>query len=291
MLLHEPSASPRGRLVAGCMVAAAVQMVVALSLATAVPDAVTDPPAPLVLQIAVLPPSPASAIAIPAEATLRDFAPPDPAQLEPMPPAAAVPDTATALLEPSQIQSLAAPPQVLGLDAPRAAPAELPAAPAAPHRTPRTARPADPVRPPIRAVLHRTPLQPGPQAGTVSSRAPAGDAPAAEPAPAAVPLAAPSRAGLDSYEGHLKSVIQAALRYPPAAAMMGRDGRARVAFSISDARAVDIRLLRGTGSSQLDEAALAAMRQAAYPRPPAEIGARSMAMLVWVEFSRPDAEE
>ncbi len=295
MLLREPSASPSGRLVAGCMMAATMQMTVALFLATAVPDAVTSPPAPLAVQIAMLPPSPPGASATPVEATLRDVAPPDPTPLESLPQAPAVPDTATAPSEPPPIQGLLASPPAVGPDAPRAPPAELPAAPAAPHTKPRSARLADPVRPPIRAVLHRTRLQPTPQAGTMAPRAPAGDAlpaqPASAAAPLAVPPAAPSRAGLDSYEGRLKSAIQAALRYPPAAAMMGRDGRARVAFSISDARAADIRLPHGTGSSQLDEAALAAVRQAAYPRPPAEIGTRSLAMLVWVEFSRPDAEE
>ena len=286
-MLHEPSASPRGRLVASCMAAAALQMTVALSLLSLAPEATPDPPAPLALQIAMLPPPPAASR---AEATLRDVAPPGPTPPEPMPPDPAVPDTANAPPEPSSIRNLLAPPPAAAPDVPPAAPAELlpvPTLPAVSRPVHRTARLADPVRLPIRAVPRSAASRPA----TVASRVPAADALPAQPASAVAPPAAPSRAGLDSYEGRLKSAIQAALRYPPAAAMMGRDGRARVAFSISDARAADIRLVRGTGSSQLDEAALAAVRQAAYPRPPAEIGARSLAMLVWVEFSRPDAEE
>lgn len=290
-MLHEPFGSPRGRLVAGCMAAAALQMTVALSLLFLAPDAAPDPPAPLALQIAMLPPPPAAS---PAEATLRDVAPPGPTPPESMPPDPAVLDTAIAPPEPSSIRSLLAPPPAAAPDVLPAAPAELlpiPTLPAVSRPVRRTARLADPVRLPIHAV----PRSAASRAAIVASRAPAADALPAQPAfaaapPAALP-AAPSRAGLDSYEGRLKSAIQAALRYPPAAAMMGRDGRARVAFSISDARAADIRLLRGTGSSQLDEAALAAVRQAAYPRPPAEIGTRSLAILVWVEFNRPDAEE
>ncbi len=286
-MLRESAASPRGRLVAGCVVAAAVQMVVALSLLSLAPHAAPDPPAPPALQIAMLPPPP---VAPAAEAALRDVAPPGPTPPEPMPPNPAVPDTAVVPPEPSSVQSLLAPPPAAAPDATPAAPEELlpvPALPAVPRTVHRTARLADPVRLPVRAVPRAAASRPA----IVASGASAADAPAPQPAFAAAAPAAPSRAGLDSYEGRLKSAIQAALRYPPAAAMMGRDGRARVAFSISDARAADIRLLRGTGSSQLDEAALAAVRQAAYPRPPAEIGARSMAMLVWVEFSRPDTEE
>ena len=105
------------------------------------------------------------------------------------------------------------------------------------------------------------------------------------PSPAAP---APSRAGIDSYEGRLRAAIQAALRFPPAAAMMGSGGRARVSFTIRDARPDAIRLVRGTGSPQLDSAALAAVREAVYPPPPAGIVGREMPMLVWVEFDHTD---
>jgi hypothetical protein len=76
-MLREPSAPPRGWFTAGCAAAAAIQMTAALLLAAAVPDAVTNPPAPFALQIAVLPAAPLAAVATPAEATPSKVAPPD----------------------------------------------------------------------------------------------------------------------------------------------------------------------------------------------------------------------
>ncbi|MGI4978627.1 MAG: TonB family protein [Janthinobacterium lividum] len=240
------------------------------------------------------PPPVAVTIAILARPALpTPVAPPPPAALPALPPDVP-PMPAPTLPQPPAAQDVLALPPDAGFDAPEAPHAEqaadsrLPATPAPPHPLAhlsprRPARAPEPAPRPPAAIAHAAPTPP----------APAPEAAPAPPAPAAILSAtpAPSRAGIDSYEGRLRAAIQAALRFPPAAAMMGSDGRARVSFSIRDARPDAIRLVHGTGSPQLDSAALAAVRQAAYPPPPAAIAGREMPMLVWVEFARADAEQ
>ncbi len=288
-MLREQPAPLRCWLASGGGAAATLQVTVVLLVATATPGFQPAPPAPVTLQIVIVPP-PLTQVAE-AGALSPSVAPPE---LAPADPVAQPP-------EPSQVQSLLTPPPDPGLAAPQILLADLPdkpalaAAPAAPTPPRRLAKlpelPHPTLRPVPRAVLRLLPAQPATAALTVTARAPASDAPSAAAGPPAAVPAAPSRAGLDSYEGGLKSAIQAALRYPPSAAMMGSDGRARVAFSICDARPANIHLVHGTGSPQLDAAALAAVRQAGYPRPPVEIGGRTMPMLVWVEFNRPDGDD
>ena len=196
------------------------------------------------------------------------------------------------LPEPATTQDLLALPPDAGIDAPETPQADQPAGPGL------TATPAPPrlfAHLPPRRVAHPREPAPRPPIAAVHTASPT----AAPPTPEAVPAPAvasstapePSRAGIDSYEGRLRAAIQAALRFPPSAAMMGSEGRARVSFTIRDARPDAVRLVRGTGSPQLDSAALAAVREAAYPPPPAGIAGREMPMLVWVEFDRADADQ
>ena len=52
-----------------------------------------------------------------------------------------------------------------------------------------------------------------------------------------------------------------------------------------------VHVIRGTGYPMLDVAAMEAVEQAAYPSPPAEIGDRSLTLLVSVQFQPPGQGE
>ncbi len=283
---------PRARLSPGLAVGVVVEAgLIATLLAIAAPSS-GPPPVPVAITIVTQPPLPAPAAAPPAAPALAPppAAPGQPLPLEaPLAPVPPLPDHAAAE------DVLTLPPEA-GVVAPQALLADLAAGPGLPvvprpppptvHLPPRpAARPAGSIRRLPRVAPDAAPAVPGPPA---AAAAPAVAAAAASPEAAAA--AAPSRAGIDSYEGRLRAAIQAALRYPPAASMMGSNGRARVSFTIRDARPADIRLVRGTGSPQLDDAALSAVRQAAYPRPPTAISGREMPMLIWVEFDHADTD-
>ncbi len=288
---HPGHRRPHARLSPGLAVAVLVEagLVVAVLAMAARPP--VPPPVEVTIAIVTSMPSPPSAT--PPLATplpVAALAPPPPAPEAPLAPEAP-PAPPPLLPDPAAPQDVLALPPDTGADAPeaphadRVAGPDLPAVPAPPrpptHLPPRrVARTTEPARRP-----------PGPVTRTAAVAIAPPPEVAAAPAATLPATAEPSRAGLDTYEGRLRAAIQAALHYPPAAAMMGSDGRARVAFAIRDARPDAIRLVRGTGSPQLDLAALAAVRQAAYPSPPAAIAGREMAMLVWVEFRRTDAEE
>ena len=78
--------------------------------------------------------------------------------------------------------------------------------------------------------------------------------------------------------------MQAALRYPAAARMMGVTGRTRVAFAYRDGAVDGIGVVQSAGTPMLDVAALAAVRSARYPPPSDAIAGQTLRLLVWVEF-------
>jgi protein TonB len=112
------------------------------------------------------------------------------------------------------------------------------------------------------------------------------------PAPAAVvassrqvpPPTAPTADQQSELEAHIRAAVQAAVHYPPAARMMGLVGRARVLLTYRDGTAGGPAVVQTSGAQVLDEAALAAVRSAHYPPPPASIVGHAMRFLVWVEF-------
>jgi protein TonB len=66
--------------------------------------------------------------------------------------------------------------------------------------------------------------------------------------------------------------------------MMGLSGKAGVAFDYRDGTVMNgVRLARSTGTPMLDAAALAAVRDAHYPKPPPEVANHMLPLLVWVE--------
>jgi protein TonB len=90
----------------------------------------------------------------------------------------------------------------------------------------------------------------------------------------------------DTLRGRIREAVQAAVRCPAAARMMGLSGKAGVAFDYRDGALIGgVQLSRSTGVPMLDAAALAAVRDAHYPNPPPEVASHVLRLLVWIEES------
>jgi protein TonB len=187
------------------------------------------------------------------------------------------------------------PPTVLTLAAPPAPapPAPKPVAPTPPKpQAPPPVRPVVPVR---RVVTHTPPPKPVPMplpaptpAPVMPSAAPSEPAPAPRPAPAPPPPPAAPATASPSFEGALRAAIQAALHYPESARMAGMSGRTRVAFKYRDGVVSDVSVVVSSGMGLLDRAAVAAVRDAAYPKPePAFVG-KTLSEQLWVTFNLDD---
>jgi protein TonB len=67
--------------------------------------------------------------------------------------------------------------------------------------------------------------------------------------------------------------------------MMGLTGQARVAFGYRNGEVVgSVQIARSAGTPLLDAAALAAVREAHYPKAPPGMESRLLPLLIWVEF-------
>ncbi|WP_206997147.1 TonB family protein [Trinickia mobilis] len=188
------------------------------------------------------------------------------------------------------------PPTMLTLAAPPAPP--TPPAPKAVVQTPPKPQTPPPVRPVVpvhHVVTHMPPPKPAvapPQpaptpAPMMPSAAPTEAAPAPRPPPAPAPAPAATSAS-PSFESALRAAIQAALHYPESARMAGMAGRTRVAFQYRDGVVSDVSVVVSSGIGLLDRAALAAVRDAAYPKPePAFVG-KTLSEQLWVTFNLDD---
>lgn len=87
------------------------------------------------------------------------------------------------------------------------------------------------------------------------------------------------------FAAKMHQAVQAAVRYPPAAKMMGMQGRARVSFTYVNGQVSDVRLVTSSGSDVLDRAALEAVRRANYPMPPDALKGKVERMTIWVRFA------
>lgn len=185
------------------------------------------------------------------------------------------------------------PPTLLTLAAPAPAPQPKP-----PVVQP-VPKPAAPVRPvvPVRHVAHVVPPKPVPApaprpkptpAPVLPSAMPTDPPPAPHPSPPP-PAAAPApAAATPSFEGELRAAIQAALRYPEAARMAGMAGHTRVAFKYRDGTVTDVKVVISSGIGLLDRAALAAVRDANYPKPEAAWVGKTLSEQLWVTFNLDD---
>jgi protein TonB len=107
--------------------------------------------------------------------------------------------------------------------------------------------------------------------------------PASPPPPAPSPPA--SAEAVDRFDAEVRAAIQAAIVYPATARMMKQQGRTKVAFRLSQGHAEDPRILQSSGTPAIDTAAVAAVRNAAYPTPPSELAGKALEFAVFVEFS------
>jgi protein TonB len=89
---------------------------------------------------------------------------------------------------------------------------------------------------------------------------------------------------LAGLEARIRQAVQEAAIYPASARAMHLEGRTQVRFDYTDGAVNAAGVASSSTSPMLDRAALAAVRAAALPRAPAEIGARRLPLLVWVEF-------
>jgi protein TonB len=148
---------------------------------------------------------------------------------------------------------------------PREAAARRVAAPARPHVERSASAPAA-AAPPRKTAPTQTPLG--------EMKAPIAQAPVAAAAAEA------------SFEGRLLQAVQAEARrsYPAAARLMGITGQATVGFDYRDGAVRVMGLTQSSGSPSLDRAALAAVQNASYPPPPAELAGRTLVKVVHVKF-------
>jgi protein TonB len=174
--------------------------------------------------------------------------------------------------------------------APVAAPAPAPKppepSPAAKPITPPPRRPV--VHPPV-PVHHATPPRPATPPAAAPS-APATDPAPPAPPPPPAPAAPPTGAVDPSFDAALRTAVQSALRYPESARMVGMSGRARVAFAYRDGTVSDVRLVVSSGIGLLDRAALAAVRDAVYPKPAPELTGKILSKQLWVTFALNNAQ-
>ncbi|MFL9868950.1 TonB family protein [Paraburkholderia fungorum] len=182
--------------------------------------------------------------------------------------------------------------------APTPAPAALPLVPPAAPRPQPQPQP-QPVhrlervvtqRPALPAPAPAAPPEPEP-APTVQSATPT-EPPAVShpPPPAPVTAAAtPAKPGA-SFEAALRAAIQSALHYPESARMGGIAGRTRVAFDYRDGAISDARVVVSSGVGLLDRAALAAVRDAACPKPEPAFAGKTLSEQLWVTFNLNETE-
>lgn len=189
------------------------------------------PPRPTPINLAMFQaPSPPVAEAEPAPAPAPPF--PEPSLPEPVvePPPPPAPPAPQSIAKP-QPKPMARPPK------PRPAKAEA--------------------SPPVEA----TPVRP-------EQTAPAVTAPVQAPAPATPPAPSPLVPAIDPaleevYRARIRQAVDAHKHYPRLARRMGEEGTVLMAFTIGpDGRLLGVRVLEGSGSELLDEAALQAVRDA-----------------------------
>ncbi len=105
------------------------------------------------------------------------------------------------------------------------------------------------------------------------------------PPPPPPPRQTPDVAAVQAdFAARLRSAIQSAVRYPRAAQMMQLQGSAQVAFTWLDGDISALSIVRSSGSSSLDAAALAAVRDAFLPPTPAALHGKTLTFSIRVRF-------
>jgi periplasmic protein TonB len=165
------------------------------------------------------------------------------------------------------------------------------ARPEPPKPKPKPPKPKPPPPKPVHHVEHHQLPKPVPKPNIVQS--------APTPQPVAVPLppapkppapdAAPTVS--DAFRTAVREAVQAAMRYPYAARMAHITGKAQVSFSYLDGAVSNVAIAVSSSYHMLDEAAIAAVKKAAYPPPPSKLAGRSLQFVVWVRFYQFDSNQ
>ena len=145
-----------------------------------------------------------------------------------------------------------------------------------------------PPRPALQtAPKHASPPQPRPNAEPQLDAPALAQASATPATTARLPAALTAHAadGQAELEARIRAAVQAAVRYPATARMMGLSGRARLLLDYRAGAVGGVSLAQTAGAPALDDAALAAARTAHYPPAPPDVGDRPLRFLVWVEFN------
>ena len=176
-----------------------------------------------------------------------------------------------------------APVQIV-LEAPRPAPKPL-APPVVKPKPPKPTPPKPRARPrPLPRPLP-TPVQPRivtPPAPTPQTRPAMPVAPPPPPPPK--PAKPDPEAVKFSFEAALREAIQATVHFPEAARLMHLQGRTLVRFTFRDGHVSAIRIVTSSGVPPLDQAAIAAVRNAPCPPTPAALAGRALSFEIWVRF-------
>lgn len=150
-------------------------------------------------------------------------------------------------------------------------------------------RPRDvprPARRPASNTAHIRPSLAGARPAVAAPATAAATAPMGHAKPAAILAAAAGDGALLLRFGNdIQAAVRAAATMPEAAILQHRTGRAQVRFSYLDGHAEALALAQTSRSRLLDDAALAAVRRAHYPPPPAPLRGRRLKLLVWIDFS------
>jgi periplasmic protein TonB len=256
-----------------------------------------------VIELAAVPPS-ETVHEQPATPMEPDWAAPEPAAPKPEEPEPAVIVAPAAQVAPVTNPNTSLPPALDPVPAPSLEAVEAPT----PEQTPQAEvpprdeapavrlAPVVPVRPPAKTVRppppHPLVSRPVPRDIVVPAAPPVPAQPAARLAAAAnvaVVAAQPGTSGseqraAETLRGRIREAVQAAVRCPAAARMMGLGGKAGVAFDYRDGAVMGgVQLTRSAGAAMLDTAALAAVRDAHYPKAPPEVGNHMLRLLIWVE--------
>jgi protein TonB len=160
-----------------------------------------------------------------------------------------------------------------------------------PPKPPKPPKPVKEVKPlPVKQVQHTPQARPLPQPVPTLVETPAppapsviAEAPPPHPAPPA-PVHDHSGEKEAEFATRLKASIQAAVVYPAAARNMGFSGRARVEFLFRDGVISHLRIIQGSGSGMIDQAALASVSNALIPPIPESLRGHETSYQVTVEF-------
>jgi protein TonB len=141
---------------------------------------------------------------------------------------------------------------------------------------------------PVRSAQPQLPTPVGPVSDVPSDFAtpvqpPAPPPPPPPPAASGAVKATPA----ELLAAELNAAVQATVKYPAAARMMGLVGHTRLVFDYQSGRITNVRILQSSGRELLDAAALDALNSAVIPPPPKEIGDQLVNFSITVDHPSP----